>query len=666
MRDYEATTSQKPILAAREEQIEDELSNGATTTEKFMEKRRFMTLPLRENNDHREIFTVRFNESSPTTTRSSLSSTKRSKALHSSTKKYDEPENVTDGGDTDFTTTYEDLTKKLPVDNGERKTRQRSDGYKGVTTNRGKTRFQNEPGTSEVPEISTTLRHKKPIRVKPIEQVLQDEIVTTSANDDLIDTTTVIDNSEIEQQRPKFKKPPLIATHHPNFGTSTEASRRPAIRPNLNLKQKISSSTTKTKPSEPDVTESENMPYNKTIEVVTSNMQVNKIRPIKVNSPKGTAVQQPIPPTATAWALASLKAPNNTNRIFKKPLNVSNSQEPISKIKPFVTWSTRLQKTTEDNANATSVSNNTLVTESNESFTEIPTKYLASSANRLTPETTSTESLLRLVSTSLAENIPNKNDSTISIVGGDTDQNKYEIYGSQKPDIENTTTVIETLRPLSSTMPSESQNLNLLLVTSYKSILENDNTSENQKFVFTSSETPIESMPKKEIMSNATNTPKTEIITNIFSTSTNKSNNFQNNAETPITENVSDHKFSATQKSTETFSKTPELLFDYTEDQNNNKIPTTTARAQLNSSNTIFSFSHDMDLNQNHSTTTEHYIESIKTKVDDKITKSTDNDDSLEMVDFTHMFSSERPILSSTDGTELITTVSEKTTSGRF
>lgn len=657
-RNFVATTSQKPALTVREEQIEDELENSATTTEKFMEKRMFITKPFRENNEYREIFTVRFDEPSPTTVRSSQSSTKRNKASY---KKYDEPEGVTDGDDIGFTTTLDGLVKKSPVDNGERKTRQRLDGLKGVTTNRGKTRFQNDPGTSEVPEISTTLRHKKPIRVKPIEQMLRDEVVTTSVVDDTIDTTTTtaIDINSETEQRPKFKKPPLIATHHPNFGTSTESSRRPPIRTNLNLKQKISNSTIKSRPTEPDITESENVPSNKTIEVVTSSIQFSKIRPVKVNATKGTVAQQPIPPTATAWALASLKAPNNTNRVFRKPLNATSVQEQVSKIKPFVTWSTRLQKTTEDSTNSNSTSNRTLVTENNELSTELTTKYTSTEpnfANRLTPEFTSTESLIHILSTLSVGHVPSRNDSTISgSVGGDTDQNKYEVYGSQKPEVENTTTVIETLRPSSSTIPSESQNLNLLLVTSYKSIFENNNASDVSQNIFTSSENPVsESSPKKEITVDENQTTTDASIV-------------RNSAETPITENIRENKVSETQSSTEIFTKIPETLIDDPTDRDANKMSTTTTQKQPDSSSDTTSlFSRDIELdNQNYSTTTEHYIDGIKTKLDDKITRTTDINGTPEMVDFTHLFSSERPLFSSTEGTDnILSTVSYKTTSG--
>jgi len=664
LQNFEITTSQKPILTAREEQIEDELSNGATTTEKFMEKRKFVIKPLKENEEYREIFTVRFNETGPTTIRSSLSSTNKFKSSFSSSfTKYDEPENVTDSEDSDFTTSFDGLTKKAPVDNGERKTRQRIDGLKGVTTNRGKTRFQNEQGTSEIPEILTILRHKKPIRVKPIDQTVKDDVASTSIVDDLIDTTTIMDNSEIELQRPKFKKPPLIATHHPNFGTSTETSRRPIIRSNLNLKQKIISSTVKTKLFEPDVTEPENIiANNSTTEVGSSNVQLNKMRPIKVIAPKGSAAQQPIPPTATAWALASLKAPNNTNRIFKKPLNVTSVQESVTKIKPFITWSTRLQKTNEDNLNTTSTSTGALATgESNETFTGMPETYVSSSEsspiNRLTPEITSTESSAHTISVFSTGHIPSRNDSTMNVFGGDTDQNKYEVYGSQKPDVENATTVIETLRPSSSTTPTESQNSNLLLVTSYKSIFENNNTSDAQKNIFTSSEIPVSQIA-----------PKIEVTKDEFTTlSTDLLNILHRNRSTLNTENVEDHKFPVVQTSTEILSKAPELSFDYSEYHDNNKMPTTTG-VQSSNSDVEFSISHDnVDLNnQNHSTTTEHYIESIKTKLDDKITESMDNHDSLEMIDFTHMFSSENPIPSSTAGTEVVTAISEKNPSGKF
>jgi len=661
LQNFEVTTSQKPTLTVREEQIEDELSNGATTTEKFMEKRKFIIKPLKENEEYREVFTVRFNETGPTTIRNSLSSTNKIKTSFSSSfTKYDDPEDVTDSDDSDFTTSFDGLTKKGPIDNGERKTRQRLDGLKGVTTNRGKTRFQNEQGTSEVPETLTTLRHKKPIRVKPIDQTVKDDVALTSTVDDLIDTTTIMDNSEIELQRPKFKKPPLIATHHPNFGTSTEASRRPTIRSNLNLKQKIISSTIKTKPFEQDVTEPEIIiANNNTAEVGSPSVQLNKMRPIKVIAPKGSAAQQPIPPTATAWALASLKAPNNTNRIFKKPLNVTSVQESITKIKPFITWSTRLQKTNEDNFNTTSTSNGALATgESNETFTGTPETYVLSSesstTNRLTPEITSTESLIHTLSMLSTGHIPNINDSTMNVFGGDTDQNKYEVYGSQKPDVENATTVIETLRPSSSTTPTESQNSNLLLVTSYKSIFENNNNSDVQQNIFTSSEIPV-----------SQNAPKIEVE---FTTlSTDPSNILHNNGVTINIEGVGDHKLPVVQTSTEIFSKTPGLLFDYSEYHDSNKMPTTTG-VQSSNSDIEFSISHDdIDLNnQNHSTTTEHYIESIKTKLDDKITESMDNHDSLEMIDFTHMFSSENPISNSTAGTEVVTATSEKSSPGKF
>ncbi|CAH1711934.1 unnamed protein product [Aphis gossypii] len=657
LQSFEVTTSQKPTLTVREEQIEDELSNSATTTEKFMEKRKFIIKPLKENEEYREIFTVRFNETGPTTMRSSTNKIKTS--FSSSFTKYDEPEGITDSDDNDFTTSFEGLAKKNPIDNGERKTKQRLDGLKGVTTNRGKTRFQNEQGTSEIPEISTISRHKKPIRVKPIDQTIKDDVVSTSIVDDLIDTTTIMDNSEIELQRPKFKKPPLIATHHPNFGTSTETSRRPTIRSNLNLKQKIISSTIKAKPFEPDVTEPESITANNnTTEVGSPNVQLNKMRPIKVITPKGTASQQPIPPTATAWALASLKAPNTTNRIFKKPLNVTSVQESVTKIKPFITWSTRLQKTNEDNLNTTSTSNSALATgEFNETFTGIPETYVSTSEsstiNQSIPEITSTESFVHTISKLSTGHALNKNDSSVNGFGGDTDQNKYEIYGSQKPDIENATTVIETLRPSSSTAQTESQNSNLLLVTSYKSIFENNNNSESKQNIFTPSEIPVSQI-----------TPKIEVTKDEFTTlMTDPLNILNYSGSTLNTENERDHKSPVVQTSTEIFSKAPELLFDYSEYHDSNKMPTTTG-VQSSNSDIEFSISHDIDLNnQNHSTTTEHYIESIKTKLNTKITESKDNQDSLEMVDFTHKFSSEQPIPSSTVGTEIVTAVPEKTSS---
>lgn len=629
-----------------------------------MEKRKFIIKPLKENEEYQEVFTVRFNETGPTTIRSSLSSTNKIKtSFLSSFTKYDVPEDVTYSDDSDFTTSFDGLTKKVLNDNGERKTRQRLDGLKGVTTNRGKTRFQNEQGTSEIPDILTILRHKKPIRVKPIDQTVKDDVASTSTADDLIDTTTIMDNSEIELHRPKFKKPPLIATHHPNFGTSTEASRRPTIRSNLNLKQKIISSTIKSKQFEPDVTELEIITANNnTAEVGSPNVQLNKMRPIKVIAPKGSSAQQPIPPTATAWALASLKAPNNTNRISKKPLNVTSVQESVTKIKPFITWSTRLQKTNDDNLNTTFTSNGALATgESNETFTGTPETYVSSSesntTNQLTPEITSTESLIHTISMLSIGHIPNINDSTMNVFGGDTDQNKYEVYGSQKPDVENATTVIETLRPSSSTTPTESQNSNLLLVTSYKSIFENNNASDVQQNIFKSSEIPVSQIA-----------PKIEVTNVEFTTlSTNPLNILHNNRVTTNTEDVEDHKLPVVQTSTEIFSKAPGLLFDYSEYHDNNKMPTTT-RVQSSNSDIEFSISHDdIDLNnQNHSTTTEHYIESIKTKLDDKITESMDNHDSSEMIDFTHMFSSENPIPSSTVRTEVVTAISEKTSSGKF
>lgn len=658
LQDSEVTTSQKPSSTVREEQIEDELSNGATTTEKFVEKRKFIVKPTKENEELRETFTVRYNDTTgPTTMKSSLSSTKRAKTTFTSSfKKYDDPEDVTDGDDVDFTTSFDGLMKKLSTENGERKTRQRLDGLKGVTTNRGKTRYQNEPGTSEVPEISSTLRHKKPIRVKPIEININDDVISTSTMDDLIDTTTIMSNFEIEQQRPKFKKPPLIATHHPNFGTSTESSRRPAIRPNISLKQKISSSTIKTKQPEPEVTEPENIiTSNATLEV-PSNSPSNKIRPFKVTAHKGSTVQQPIPPTATAWALASLKAPNTTNRVFRKPLNTTGIQEQGPKIKPFVTWSTRLQKINEENSNSSSTQNNTSVIESNEVSTTVPIIHVSSESspvNRLTPEITTTESLRHMMSTLSNHFLPYVNNSTGFIIGGDTDQNKYEVYGSQKPDVENTTTIIETLRPSSSTVPSESQNSNLLLVTSYKSIFENDNSSEPQSNVYLSSRMPLSTTTKKEFTND-------ESIT----TTTDRSNVFKKSEETPTSvENVGDRVTVGVQTSTETFNKAPEIKFDYTETHSSMKIPTTTLGNEPSSSDVAFSFSDGSLSNPNQSTTTEHYIESIKTKLDDKITDSIGNHDTLEMVDFAHMFSSERPVSSSTDGADM-STVSEKTTSG--
>lgn len=657
LRDFEVTTFQKPPLAVREEQIEDELSNSASRTEKYMEKRKYVIKNSKENEEHLELSTVRSNDTSSTTVRTSVSLTKKNKvSFQSSINKYDEPDDVTDSDDIDVTTSFDGLSKKSLVENGERKTKHGLDGSKSVTTNRGKTRFQNEPGTSEVPEISTTLRHKKTIRVRPINQNTKDE-TTTSITDELIDITTVVDNSEIEQQRPKFKKPPLIATHHPNFGTSTETSRRPSIRQNLNLKQKISTFAVKTKPPESDLMEPENIiPSNKTtLEVVSSNTQLNKIRPIKVIAPKGSTAQQPIPPTATAWALASLKAPNNTNRIFRKPHNVTNNQEQMSKIKPFVTWSTRLQKPNDDHSNLTSSLNNPLLNDFNDSSTNIPSILSESSTNnnRLTPEITSTESLISVLSTLSTGYTKNVNDSTQAIIGGDTDQNKYEVYGSQKPEAENATTVIETLRPSSSTIPSESQNSNLLLVTSYKSIFENNNTSEIPQNDFTLSETSIsESIPKNEVTKDA--------VTN----TTEQSNVFQTSGETSTTDNVENHESPVIQTSTEMFSKIPGLVFDYSEDHYGVKLPTTTTtRIEPSSSDETF---RDIDLNNlNHSTTTEYYIESIKTKLDEKITGSTKSRDSLEMVDFTHKLSSEQPIFSVTDGIEM-PVVSEKTTSGSF
>jgi len=432
----------------------------------------------------------------------------------------------------------------------------------------------------------------------------------------------------------------------------------------LNLKQKIISSTIKTKLFEPDVTESENITANySTAEVGSPNVQVNKMRPIKVIALKGSAPQQSIPPTATAWALASLKAPNNTNKIFKKPLNVTSVQESVTKIKPFITWSTRLQKANEDNLNSTSTSTGALATgESNETFTGISVTYESSSEsspiNQSTPEITSTESSTHTISAFSTGHIPSINYSTMNIFGGDTDQNKYEVYGSQKPDVENATTVIETLRPSSSTTPTESQNSNLLLVTSYKSIFENNNTSDSQKNMFTSSENPVPQIASKiEVTKDEFTTLSTDLL-----------NILHRNESTLNTENVGDHKFPAVQTSTEIFSKTPGLLLDYSE-YHNNKMPTTSG-VQLSISDVEFSISHDdVDLNnQNHSTTTEHYIESIKTKLDDKITESIsmNNHDSLEMIDFTHVFSSENSVPSSTAGTEEVTAISEKASSGKL
>lgn len=617
-----------------------------------MEKRKFIIKS--ENEEYHEVFTVKFNETGPTTARTSLGSIKKNKSLYMSNfKKHDEPaEDVTNIDDVEFTTLYDGLTKKSSIDNGERKTRQRFDGLKGVTTSRGKTRFQNEPGTSEIPELLMTLRHKKPIRVKPLDQNTKDES-STLIIDDLIDTTTVMDNPEVDQQRPKFKKPLPMATHHPNFGTSTEAPRKPIIRQNLNLKQKISSSTIKTRLYEPQVTEPENtILNNKTVEVISSNMQLNKIRPIKTISSKESAFQQPIPPTATAWALASLKAPNNTNRMIRKPLNVTNNQEQISKIKPFVTWSTRLQKTNDENSNTTTTLNNMVVTKSNDPSIEVLTQLVPDElniANRFTPEITSTESLVHTTMSTLStvRHALNGNDTTVTIIGGDTDQNKYEVYGSQKPDTENTTTVIETLRPSSSTLPSESQNSNLLLVTSYKSILENNNTSEVQQNTFTSSETPI-----------LESTQGKEFVKHEFTATTDQFGAFKNSEEMPITENIEVHKLPVSQISTEISNKEAGLSFDYS---------TTTTGDQPSNSKKIFSLSHGVDLNnQNYSSTTEQYIDNIKIKLDEKITEFSDNHDPSEMVDLTHiMFSSERPIFSSTDGAEIISIVPEKTSSGK-
>lgn len=659
LRDFEVTTSQKPTSAVREEQIEDELTNDATTTEKSIDKRKFIVKPIKENEEYREVFTVRFNDTGPTTLRSIISSTNRYKSSFSSTfKKYEEPQFVTDSDDVDFTTSNDGLTKKYPTDNEEKKTRPRLDGLKGVTTNRGKTRFQNDPVTSEIPEISTTVRYKKPNRIKPTDQSIKDDVGSTSVVDDLIDTSTVINNPENEQQRSKFKKPPLIDTHHPNFGTSTEAYRRPIIRSNSNLKQIITSSIMKTRQPEPDVLEPVNVPViNKTSDVISSNILLSKMRPIRVISSKTSVTQQPIPPTATAWALTTLKAPNNTSRIFRKPQNSTNIQEQVSKIKPFVTWSARLQKTNEENLNLNSTSNNSLVTESSETSTEITTKHSLSSEssapNKLVPEITSTESLIHIISTLPSTgNAPNGNDSTTNIVGGDTDQNKYEVYGSQKPDVENATTVIETLRPLSSTTPVESQNSNLLLVTSYKSILENNNTSEAQQNVFTSSEIPVSESVHKKLINNDEFTSST----------TDKSNLFGHSEETS-SENIEDHTFPAVQNSTEVFSKTPELSFEYSEYHDSNRFPMTTTEDQSSSPN--ITFSQDIDANnQSHSTTTEQYIESIKTKLDGIITDSIDNHDLLDIDDFTRMFSRKQPVSSSTIKTDAASEVPEKTTSG--
>lgn len=660
LRDYEVTTSQKPTFAVREEQIEDELTNDATTTEKFIEKRKFIIKPVKENEEFREIITVKFNDTGPTTIRSIISSTNRYKSSFSSTfKKYDEPQFVTDSDDIDFTTSYDGLTRKLPADNEEKKTRPRLDGLKGVTTNRGKTRFQNDPVTSEIPEISTTIRYKKPNRIKPTDQSIKDDTTSTSAVDDLIDTFTVINNPENEQQRSKFKKPPLIDTHHPNFGTSTEAYRRPIIRSNSNLKQIITSSIMKTRQLESDVTEPVNVPViNKTSDAISSNILLNKMRPIRVISSKSSVTQQPIPPTATAWALTTLKAPNNTSRIFRKPQNLTSIQDQMTKIKPFVTWSARLQKTNEDNSNLTSTANSSFATDSSETSTEMPSKHSSSSessiSNKLSPEITSTESLVHIISTLSTGNVSNGSDSIVNIVGGDTDQNKYEVYGSQKPDVENATTVIETLRPLSSTTPVESQNSNLLLVTSYKSILENDNTSETQQNVFSSSEIPVSENIRQHLIKNDEFTTST----------TDESNLFGHNRETS-SENIGDHTFPAVQNLTEVFSKSPELLFNYSEYNDNNKF-TTTTEDHPSSPNITFTFSQDIELNnQNHSTTTEQYIERIKTKLDGIITESIDNRDLLDIDDFTRMFSRKHPVeSSSTIKTDSASEVSEKTTSG--
>lgn len=660
LRDYEVTTSQKPTSTVREEQIEDELTNDATTTEKLIEKRKFIVKPTRENEEYREVFTVRFNDTGPTTIRNIISSTNRYKSTFSSTvKKYDEPQFVTDSDDVDFTTSYDGLTKKYPTDNEEKKTRPRLDGLRGVTTNRGKTRFQNDPVTSEIPEISTTMRYKKPNRIRPTEQSIKDDVTSTSVVDDLIDISTVINNPENEQLRSKFKKPPLIDTHHPNFGTSTEAYRRPIIRSNSNLKQIITSSIMKARQPEPEVTEPANVPViNKTSDAISSNLLLSKMRPIRVISSKTSVTQQPIPPTATAWALTTLKAPNNSSRIFRKPQNSTNVQEQISKIKPFVTWSARLQKTNEDNSNLTSTANSSLVTESSETSTEIPPKHSSSSepnvSNKLTPEITATESLIHIISTSSTGNAPNGSDSIANIVGGDTDQNKYEVYGSPKPDVENATTVIETLRPLSSTTPVESQNSNLLLVTSYKSILENNNTSESPQNVFTSSEIPVSESTHKHSMKND----------EFIASTTDKSNLFGHSGETS-SENYEDHTLPAVQNATEVSSKIPEFSFDYSEYHDNSRFPPTTTEDQSSSPNITFTFSQDIDsINQNHSTTTEKYIESIKTKLDGILTESIDNHDLLDIDDFTRMFSRKHPVSSSTIKTDVASEVPEKTTSG--
>lgn len=664
LRDFEVTTSQKPVSTIREEQIEDELSNGATTTEKFIEKRKFIVKPSKENDKFQEIFSVRFNETGPTTVKSTTTTTKRTKASFSSSfKKYDDSEDLADSDDVDLTTSFDGLAKKSTIENGERKNRQYFDGLKGVTTNRGRTRFQNEPGFPEGLEMAPPIRLRKPlpglVKAKPVDLNTNDDVASTLVADDMMDTTTITGSSDVEQQRPKFKKPPLIATHHPNFGPSTEVSRRPVIRPNMSFKQKISTSTVKTRLPEPDATEPENLiSNNKTLEV-TYSAPSNTVGPNYMSPPKASAVQQPIPPTATAWALASLKAPTNTSRTLRKPLNATNLHEQISKIKPFITWSTRLQKNNEESSSINNTPNITQVTESNEVSTGTSKKSMpseSSTANRLTPEITSTESFRHMmVSSLLTDYTPHGQNSTGTIIGGDTDQNKYEVYGSQKPDVENATTVIETLRPSSSTTPSESQNSNLLLVTSYKTIFENKNSSEDDSNVYTSSETPMSIM-----------TPKKEVTKGELTTTTDRSNVVQLNVETPITENVGERITLGVQTSTEIFSKTPGLLFDYSEDHSSSIISNTTDKIQSSSSEAEVSLS-DTDLsNQNHSTTTEHYIDSIKTKLDSKINDSIENRDSSEIVDFSHMFSSERPVSSSSiSGVETVSIVSEKITSGK-
>ncbi|XP_050520396.1 serine-rich adhesin for platelets-like [Daktulosphaira vitifoliae] len=632
-----SSTSQKIISLTREDQIEDEISSRLTTTEKNEENKK-----LKDNEKPKEFTSTKIDETSPITVKTNLNTLiRRYKPLppSSSSIKTDVPDDDVEE-EKDFTTSFEGLSMRPLVNSSERKLKQRLDGLKGVTTNRGRTRFQGDPGT-EIPEIVTAARFRKPTRLKIVEQNSKDEVDSTLLNDDPLDVTTVITTLE---DRPKFKKPPLIATHHLNFGSTTETSRKPNLRLNLNLKQKIASSTIKTKLPELDLNESDTTSANKKLLEPLSYNQNNSFNTINFNVQKElTASQQPIPPTVTAWALASLKAPNNIKKNIKKNTDITNVEEQVAKIKPFITWSTRLQKVNENNSTTAMTPSESNSTEFNDVFKNIPLTEISTESNP------NSQKIVMLTSTErpkpiekFKERIVEINETVINMLGSETDKNKYEIYGSQKPEIENTTTIIETLRPSTSTIPSESQESSLHLVTSYKSILENNNTSE------TPEKTSSETLKLENKL-----TENYDTIENIttLSTTDNKNINLMNSTEHEILSEIL--------TTTSINNNTSNNLFESLEEHYNvvKNILSTTEKQPSSSIKDVL-YTDDLDLEMfNHSSTTEKYIENVKNKLDEKITEGLQ--DSYEMVDYT----SEHPLSSTESNVENVSTVPNKTAS---